>query len=135
MTPRPVDRKVAALAATAILVLTLLGAGLYALVPLVGSDEDAAIEVVESYVEAWAEKRCQDAADLMDGPPEEIVAACDEDSGMQALEIRATDIELDGDRGTARLQVRYRQDGRERVRDFVEQLVRVDGTWKVAWGS
>jgi len=133
MTPRPVARHVTVLASAGIVLLTLLGAGLYTLVPLVGSDEDSAIEAVESYVEAWAEKRCEDAADLMDGPREEIVAACDDDAEAESLQISATEVELDGDRGTARLRVRYREDGRDRIREVVEELVRVDGRWKVAW--
>jgi hypothetical protein len=124
---------VTALAAVALAVLTLVGAGLYALVPLVGSPEEDALEAVESYVTAWAEKRCEDAAELIDGPREEILVACDDDVATESLEIRTTEVELDGDRGTATLQVRYRENGEPRVRDIVEELVRVDGQWKVAW--
>ncbi len=121
------------LAVTALILLTLVGAGLYSLAPLVGSEEDDAVDVVTSYVTAWAEKRCEDAADVMDGPRTEILAACGEDSATEGLEINATDVELDGDRGTATLRLRYREDGKETVREVVEQLIRIDGEWKVAW--
>ena len=122
-----------ALVAVALVVLTLVGAGLYALVPLVGSPEEDAVEAVESYVTAWAEKRCEDAAELIDGPRAEILAACDDDVETEALEIRTTKVQLDGDRGTATLQVSYRENGEPKVRDIVEELIRVDGEWKVAW--
>lgn len=133
MAHAPADSRVTALAAAGLVVLTLAGAGLYALAPLTGSQEDDALAAVESAVKAWAEQRCEDAASLIDGPRNDVLAACSGEARTESLEIATSEVELDGDRGTATLELRWLEDGKPQSRDVVEQLVRVDGEWKVAW--
>lgn len=117
-----------------VLGLSLLGAGVYALVPLAGDDpEEQARQVVEAYVTAWGETRCDDAAALIDGPRDEVLARCLRDAGdrLRGLRITASDVSLDGDHGTARLEVVLGDD--ERTEQVHEQVVRKDGAWLVAW--
>lgn len=135
MARHPVDTHVAALAGGAVLLLSLLGAGLYAIAPLSGSDEEAAADVVESYVEAWAATRCEEVVDLMEGPRDQILAACYDGRPTRQLRIESTEVDVDGDHGIARLEVTYREGGHERTGEVEELLVRVDGEWKVAWGE
>lgn len=118
----------------AALVLATLGAGVYALLPL-GDSEDEARDVVERYVEAWAQARCDDAADLIEGPRPDVLADCQRDAArkLEQLHIEATDIRLDGDQGTALLKVTFLAEGEEQTESVHEELVRVDGAWKVAW--
>jgi len=122
-----------------VLGLSLLGAGVYALVPLAGDDreEARARAVVEDYVRAWGESRCQDAAALIAGPRDEVVRRCRADARTQLrdLAIEKTEVVLDGDRGTARLTVTFRSGEGERTESVHEEVVRVDGLWRVAWSG
>lgn len=118
----------------AALVLATLGAGVYAVLPI-GDSEDEARDVVTRYVEAWAQARCDDAADLIDGPRADVLEDCTTDAArkLEQLHIEATDITIDGDKGTALLKVTFLDDGEEQTQSVHEELVRVDGDWKVAW--
>ena len=118
----------------AALLLATLGAGVYALLPL-GDSEDEARDVVQRYVEAWAQARCEDAADLIDGPRADVLADCERDAArkLEQLRIEATDVTVDGDEGTAEFTVSFLTGGKEQTQSVHEQLVRVDGVWKVSW--
>jgi len=118
----------------AALLLAVLGAGVYALLPL-GDSEDEARDVVQRYVEAWAQLRCEDAADLIEGPRADILAACEKDASreLEQLRVESADVRLDGDKGTAQLIVSFLAGDEEQSESVMESLVRVDGTWKVVW--
>lgn len=118
----------------AALVLATLGAGVYAVLPI-GDAEDEARDVVERYVESWAQARCDDAVDLIEGPRADVLADCNSDAAreLEQLHIEATDITLDGEKGTAQLVVTFLDGGQEQTKTVHEELVRVDGAWKVAW--
>jgi len=118
-----------------LLLSAALGAGVYAVRPLLDNSEDKARDVVERYVEAWAQSRCDDAADLIDGPRADVLADCERDAArkLDQLRIDATDVTVDGNTGTAELTVSFRADGEEQSQSVHEQLVRVDGAWKVSW--
>jgi hypothetical protein len=118
----------------AALLLATLGAGVYALLPL-GGGEDEARDVVERYVEAWAQSRCEEAAGLIDGPRVDVLAACEKDASrkLEKLSIESTTVVLDGDNGTAELTLSFLAAGEEQSESVSEMLVRVDGVWKVAW--
>lgn len=119
-----------------VLGLSLVGAGVYALAPLAGGDAEAeARAVAEAYVAAWGETRCEDAAALIEGPREEVLARCRRDAGtrLRGLRITGSTVDLDGGRGTARLEVTFRKDGELHTEEVRESVVRVDGTWLVAW--
>lgn len=118
-----------------LLVLAALGAAGYAMRPLLDNSEDEARDVVERYVEAWAQTRCNEAADLIEGPRADILAACqkDADRKLDRVRIESTDVDLDGDDGSARLTVSFLAGGEQRTESVHEQMVRVDGLWKVAW--
>jgi hypothetical protein len=118
----------------AALLLATLGAVVYALLPL-GDSEDEARDVVEQYVEAWAQTRCDEAADLIDGPRADVLTACENDASrkLDKLRIESTEVVLDGDNATAELTVSFLAAGQEQTESVSEMLVRVDGTWKVAW--
>jgi hypothetical protein len=119
----------------AALLLSTLGAGVYAVLPLLGDSEDEAKDVVQRYVEAWAESRCDDAADLIEGPRSDILANCRKDASrkLAQLRIESTNVVLDGDKGSAELRVSFLAGGEPRTETVHEQLVRVDSAWKVAW--
>ena len=118
-----------------LLLSAALGAGVYAVRPLLTSGEDEARDVVERYVEAWAQSRCDEAADLIDGPRTDVLAAClkDAERKLDQVRIESTDLDLDGDEGSARLTVSFLAGGEQQTESVHEQMVRVDGTWKVAW--
>lgn len=130
----PAHPRLGLLIGGAVLVLATLGAGVYAVLPL-GDSEDEARNLIERYVEAWAQGRCDDAADLIEGPRADVLADCQRDAArkLEQLRIEATDITIDGDTGTAQLEVSFLAEGKEQTQSVHEQLVRVDGTWKIAW--
>lgn len=129
------DPRLGAAVAVAVLALSFVGAGVYAVVPLVDDREDAAGEVVRDYVLAWGESRCDDAAGLIAGPRAEVLAACRADSArsLDELEVKRSTVDLDGDTGTAQLDVSFRAEGKEHTESVREELVLVDGRWKVVW--
>lgn len=118
-----------------VLTLSVVGAGFYALAPLAGDTEDEAISVAREYVEAWGEARCEDVVELVSGPREDVVAACGKDADRRPTDLRieSTTVQLDGDKGTAELQLTFTAEGEERSQLVYEELVRDDGGWKVAW--
>jgi hypothetical protein len=137
MRPMPLTRRplLGLIVAGVVLALSLAGAGFYALAPLVGSTEDEAVAVARRYVQAWGESRCDDAAELVAGPREDVLAACTKDADRRPTELRieSTTVELDGDTGTAELELTFRALGTDRRQMVHEELVREDGDWKVAW--
>jgi hypothetical protein len=118
-----------------VLGLSLVGAGVYAIAPLSDDDTTKARAVVEDYVRAWSETRCDDAVAHVHGPRDKVLRQCraNQTSRLRGLEVTGTEVELDGDRGTARVEVRFERDGRELTEAVHEDVVRVDGTWLVAW--
>ena len=118
-----------------LLLSAALGAGVYAVRPLLNNGEDEAKDVVERYVEAWAQTRCDEAADLIEGPRTDVLAACQKDAERKLDEVRieSTDVDLDGDKGSARLTVSFLAGGEQQTESVHEQMVRVDGAWKIAW--
>lgn len=118
-----------------LLLLAALGAGAYAVRPLLDTSEDEARDVVERYVEAWAQTRCDEAADLIEGPRSDVLAACRKDAArtLDRVHIESTDLEIDGDKGSAELIVSFLAGGEPQTESVHEQMVRVDGMWKVAW--
>ena len=118
-----------------VLLMAALGAGVYAARPLLSDSEGEARDVVERYVEAWAQTRCDEAADLIEGPRADVLAACQKDAArmLDQVRIESTDVVIDGDKGSAELTVSFLAGGEEQTESVHEQMVRVDGTWKVAW--
>ena len=118
-----------------LLLLAALGAGVYAVRPLLSDSEDEARDVVERYVEAWAQTRCDEAADLIDGPREDVLAACEKDASQMLDHVRivSTDVSLDGDKGSAQLTVSFLSEGEQHTETVHEQMVRVGSAWKVSW--
>lgn len=118
-----------------VLLMAALGAGVYAARPLLNSSEDEARDVVERYVEAWAQTRCDEAADLIEGPRTDVLAACQKDAArmLDRVRIESTDVVIDGDKGSAELTLSFLAGGEEQTQSVHEQMVRVDGAWKVAW--
>jgi hypothetical protein len=103
--------------------------------PLLSNSEDEARDVVERYVEAWAQTRCDEAADLIDGPRADVLAACQQDAErmLDRVRIESAEVVINGDKGSAELIVSFVAGGEEQTESVHEQMVRVDGTWKVAW--
>jgi hypothetical protein len=118
-----------------LLLSAALGAGVYAARPLLSNGEDEARDVVERYVEAWAQTRCDEAADLIDGPRADVLAACQQDADrmLDRVRIESAEVVINGDKGSAELIVSFVAGGQEQTESVHEQMVRVDGTWKVAW--
>ena len=118
-----------------VLLMAALGAGVYAARPLLSDSEGEARDVVERYVEAWAQTRCDEAADLIEGPRADVLAACQKDAArmLDQVRIESTDVVIDGDKGSAELTVSFVAGGEEQTESVHEQMVRVDGAWKVAW--
>lgn len=118
-----------------LLLSAALGAGVYAVRPLLSNSEDEARDVVERYVEAWAQTRCDEAADLIEGPRTDVLAACKRDAArkLEQVRIESTDVMVDGNKGSARLTVSFVAGDEQQTESVHEQLVRVDGAWKVAW--
>jgi hypothetical protein len=118
-----------------LLLSAALGAGVYAARPLLSNGEDEARDVVERYVEAWAQTRCDEAADLIDGPRADVLAACQQDAErmLDRVRIESAEVVINGDKGSAELIVSFVAGGEEQTESVHEQMVRVDGTWKVAW--
>lgn len=126
---------VALLVGGGVLGLSLVGAGVYAVAPLSDDEASDARQVVEAYVRAWGETRCDDAVAYIDGPREKALARCEagRTARLPGLVVTATEVELDGDHGTARVEVQFETEGRDVTRSVHEDVVRVDGTWLVAW--
>jgi len=118
-----------------VLVLSLVGAGVYVLLPLAGDAEQRARHVVEEFVAAWADGRCAEAAGLVGGTADLARQACLDSAGRRRgdLVLEDLDLRIDGARGTADLHLVVR-DGEAVERSTITQgLVRRDGAWRVLW--
>lgn len=122
--------------AVGVLVLSLMGAGIYLLLPLDRDDPWAeARAVAEEFVDAWAAGRCDDVAALVHGTAVEAERACRDSAARRhgELALEDLDLRLDGRRGTVDLHLVAR-DGEVEERSTVTQaLVRRNGRWWVAW--
>lgn len=121
--------------AVGVLVLSLVGAGLYLLVPLGDDPEQPARTVVEDFVDAWAAGRCTEVTEYVVGADDLVAQECRQSAARRTgtLELEDLDLSLDGRRGTADLHLVLRSGDTVERSTVTQELVRRGGLWRLAW--